>query len=60
MHLIFRAGMSKKEIGKIKKKMWPNAEAGFNAPKYNGVLKIKGDALAIQKKLRNDWDRAID
>ena len=60
MHFIIKAGAGKKEIEKIKKKLWPGAETGFNAHKYNGVLKIKGDALAIQKQLRNEWERTID
>ncbi len=63
MHFVITAETSKEEIEKISKKLWPgikaNDKAGFNARKYNGALKIKGDALAIQKKLRNGWERTI-
>lgn len=27
----------------------------FNAKKYSGKVKFKGDPLAIQKKLRDEW-----
>ena len=64
MHFIIKSGASKEEIEKIEKKLWPNGEkndaAGFDAHKYNGVLKIKGDAMKIQKRLRDDWERTIN
>lgn len=29
---------------------------GFEAHKFSGILKIKEDALKIQKKLRDGWE----
>jgi len=59
MRYVITPGMTAEEIEKIKKKLWKGKEVGFNARKLNGVLKIKGDALTIQKKLRDEWERNI-
>ena len=50
MVLVIKRGAGKKEIEAIEKKISNKTTAGFIAHKYNGVLKIKGDALEIQKK----------
>jgi len=58
MVLVLKKGAGKKEIEAIEKKLYKKkASAGFNAKKYNGVLKLKEDPLAIQKELRNEWER---
>ncbi len=58
MVLILKDGATKKEIEEIEKKLYKKANnAGFNAKKYNGVIKLKGDPLKIQKQLRNGWER---
>ena len=57
MVLVLKKGAGKKEIEAIEHKLFKAGESGFNAQKYNGALKIKGDALDIQKKLRNEWER---
>ena len=59
MVLVIKKGAGKRQIEALEKKMANNKTTGFNAEKYNGVLKIKGDALAIQKMLRNEWERDI-
>ena len=33
------------------------AQRDFDAKKYNGVIKLKEDALDIQKRLRDEWER---
>lgn len=45
----------------IRKKLfsWKGKEvskSGFQAKKYTGKIKSFGDALAFQRKLRNDWE----
>jgi hypothetical protein len=61
MVLVLKKGASKKEIEAIEKKLYrENAVAGFNAKKYNGVLKLKEDPLHTQKKLRNEWKRNFE
>ncbi len=57
MVLVLKDGANKREIEAIEKKLSKGASSGFNAKKYNGVLKIKGDALEIQKQLRSEWER---
>ncbi len=58
MVLILKDGATKKEIQAIEKKLYKETgTAGFNAKKYNGIIKLKKDPLDIQKQLRNDWER---
>lgn len=59
MGLVLKRGATKKEIEAIEKKLYRErpASTGFNAKKYNGVLKLKEDPLSIQKKLRDEWER---
>jgi hypothetical protein len=55
MVLILKKGADKATIAALEKKLSKGKPHGFNAKKYNGVLKLKGDALDIQKKLRSEW-----
>ena len=58
MVFVIKKGASKKEIEAVEKKLFKGARrGGFDAKKFNGILKIKGDALEIQKKLRDEWER---
>ncbi len=58
MVLVLKKGASKKEIDAIEKKLYKKKPSkGFNAKKYNGILKLKEDPLAIQKRLRDEWER---
>jgi len=58
MVLILKKGASKKDIAAIEKKLYKDKVlSGFNAKKYNGVIKLKEDPLTIQKRLRNEWER---
>lgn len=60
MVLVLKKGANKTEIAAIEKKLFKRkGPAGFNAKKYNGVIKLKEDPLAIQKKLRDEWERTI-
>ena len=55
---VLRKGASKKEIEAIEKKLYPRkSSTGLDAQKYNGVIKLKGDPLTIQQKLRDEWER---
>ena len=57
MVLVLKKGAGKKEIEAIDKKLYKGkVKAGFDAKKYNGVLKLREDPMAIQKKLRNEWE----
>ena len=60
MVLVLKKGASKKEIEAIEKKLYKEkTPGGFNAKKYNGVLNQAEDPLAIQLKLRNEWERDL-
>ena len=53
MVLVLKKGASKREIQSIQKKL--TLKKGVDLIKYCGKIKLTEDALAIQKKLRNEW-----
>ncbi|CAN5469311.1 hypothetical protein BH11BAC3_BH11BAC3_27750 [soil metagenome] len=53
MVLVLKKGASKKEIELIEKKL--KNKSGVEVIKYCGLIKLKEDALTIQKNLRNEW-----
>lgn len=56
MTLVIKKGASQKEIEELSKKLSvKKKKAGFDAYKHCGVIKLKEDALVIQKRLRNEW-----
>jgi hypothetical protein len=58
MVVTLKNGASKKEIEAIEKKLSKEKiPGGFNAKKYNGILSFTEDPLAIQLKLRDEWER---
>jgi len=60
MELVLKKGATKKEIEALERKLYKEkVSTGFNAKKYNGILKLKlkEDPLVIQKKMRDEWER---
>ncbi len=58
MVLILKKGAGKNEVEAIDKKLYKEKSlTGFNAKKYNGIMKLKTSPLNIQKKLREEWER---
>jgi len=53
MVLILKKGASKREIESIEKKL--KNKSGVDVMKYCGKIKLKEDALVIQKSIRNEW-----
>ena len=53
MVLVLKKGASKREIESIEKKL--KSKSGVDVMKYCGKIKLKEDALSIQKSLRNEW-----
>jgi hypothetical protein len=53
MVIVLKKGASKREIESIEKKL--KSKNGINVMKYFGKIKLKEDALVIQKGLRNEW-----
>lgn len=58
MVLVLKKGATKEEIAELEKKLYrAESTGGFNAKKYNGVLKMQEDPLVIQQQLRDEWER---
>ncbi len=53
MVLVLKKGASKREIESIEKKL--KNKGGVDVMKYCGKIKLKEDALTIQKNLRDEW-----
>ncbi len=57
MVLVLKKGASKKEMELINKKLrLLPARKKLDAKKYCGVIKLSEDPLAIQKRLRDEWE----
>jgi hypothetical protein len=57
MVFVLKKGASKKEIDAITEKLSKiRRKKGFDANKHCGVIKLKEDPLAIQKRLRDEWN----
>ena len=57
MVLVLKKGASKKEIDAITEKLAKiRRRKRFDAYKHCGVIKLPEDALAIQKRLRDEWN----
>ena len=54
MVLVLKKGASKKEMQHISKKL--QKSKGVNTKKYTGAINLKEDPLAIQKKMRDEWE----
>ncbi|TFF35066.1 hypothetical protein [Mucilaginibacter psychrotolerans] len=60
MVLVLKEGATKEDISKIEKKFFQKkSKGGFDAKKYNGIMPFLEDALVIQKKMRDEWERNI-
>lgn len=62
MILTLKKGVDRKEIKLLEEKLahrmqQKKSDKGFDAGKYNGVIKLKGDPLEIQRRLRDEWER---
>lgn len=55
MVLVLKKGAGKKEIAAIRKKLERRRAKGVATRKYLGTIKLKEDPLAIQKKMRDEW-----
>jgi hypothetical protein len=60
MQVVLKSGATKKKIKEIEEVLHKKKNSGgFNAKRYNGTVPMKKDALTIQKKLRDEWEREI-
>ena len=57
MVTVLKQGTTKENIRILLKKISKKQKSkGIKAHKYCGRIKLKEDALEIQKKLRNEWE----
>ena len=54
MVLVLKKGASKKDMDNISDKL--QTVKGVDTKKYGGTIKLTEDPLAIQKKMRNEWE----
>jgi len=54
MVTVIKKGADKKEMDKALSEV--KSRKKFDASKYCGVLDLKEDALAIQKRMRDEWE----
>lgn len=54
MVLVLKKGASKQRMSAILKKL--QTKKGVDTKKYCGTIKLKQDALVIQKQLRDEWE----
>ena len=60
MVLVLKKGATKKDIEAIEKALYKKSvSTGFDARKYNGKILLKDEPIAIQTKLRDEWERDI-
>ena len=61
MVVTIKKGATLEEMKEIEKKIFSTEKVkkGFDAKKYNVTVKFEEDAMTIQKKLRNEWERNI-
>lgn len=56
MVTVLKQGENKKNMRKLLEDLRKNKERkGINAQKYCGTIKLKEDALSIQKRIRDEW-----
>lgn len=55
MATVIKRGSTKEAITKSLQELDKKTSKGFTASKFCGTLKLQEDALAIQKRLRDEW-----
>lgn len=55
MVLVLKKDAGKKEINILRKKIAALPVKGVDTKKYCGTVKLKEKPLAIQEKMRNEW-----
>jgi hypothetical protein len=56
MVMTIKHGASKKSILNLLKELQTKTSKGVDMKKYTGKIKLKKDALNIQKDLRDEWN----
>lgn len=56
MVTVLKSGTKKREIASLLEKVSSRKPKGIDAYKYCGTVKFKEDGLALQKRLRDEWE----
>lgn len=56
MVVVVKRNTSRKGLKALLKKVKPNKAKGFDAKRFNGALKLKGDPVKVQRTLRDEWN----
>lgn len=61
MVLVLRKGASRQEIAALKEQLQrlpsrKKTDMKMDVRKYSGTIRLKDDPMAIQRKLRNEWE----
>jgi hypothetical protein len=54
MITVLKKGLKKEAISKVLEHL--PKKKGFNSKKHNGVIHLKESPVAIQKKMRDEWE----
>ncbi|MCC6939927.1 MAG: hypothetical protein IT226_17055 [Flavobacteriales bacterium] len=55
MSVVIKKKSPAKRMKSLLKKARPKKTEGFDAKRFNGALKLKGDPVKVQRKLRDEW-----
>jgi hypothetical protein len=55
MSVVVKKKSPGKRIKRLLKKARTKRTEGFDAKRFNGALKLKGDPVKVQRKLRDEW-----
>lgn len=56
MATVIKKGDSKIVIHQALQKVQETVRKGFDAKKFNGILKFEEDPLETQRRMRDEWD----
>jgi hypothetical protein len=56
MVVIVKRNTPRKSLKALLRKARPKKAKGFDAKRFNGVLKLKGDPVKVQRALRDEWN----
>ncbi len=56
MVVIVKRNTSRKSLQALLRKATSRKSKGFDAKRFNGALKLKGDPVKVQRALRDEWN----
>lgn len=56
MVVVVKRNTSRNSLKALLRKARPKKAKGFDAKRFNGALKLKGDPVKVQRALRDEWN----